>query len=112
LDRLVVVVTNLKPAKMRGILSSGMVLCGCSEEKVELLSPPIGSRIGEAILVEGLGNPQPDEILKTKSAQEMYKRVSACLTINDLREGCYKDQKLLSSKGVCTTKSLKNSALR
>ena len=45
----VIVVTNLKPVKLRGILSQGMVLCAFQDDKLCLLSPiqsmPSGSEI-------------------------------------------------------------------
>lgn len=39
-DRLVVVLCNLKPAKMRGIESSGMVLCASAYELFYILNNP------------------------------------------------------------------------
>lgn len=39
-DRMVVVMCNLKPAKMRGILSEGMLMCASTHEKVEPIRPP------------------------------------------------------------------------
>ena len=50
---------NLKPAKMRGIESAGMLLCGSVEEgnMVELLESPPGAVIGERISVDGYGAP-------------------------------------------------------
>jgi tRNA-binding EMAP/Myf-like protein len=43
--RMVTVLCNLKPAKMRGVLSAGMVLCGADKDNgaVELLEPPAGA---------------------------------------------------------------------
>ena len=35
----VVVVANLKPAKLRGIESQGMLLCACNDEDVVLVAP-------------------------------------------------------------------------
>ena len=35
----VVLVANLKPAKLRGIVSEGMVLCATDGDKVVLVSP-------------------------------------------------------------------------
>jgi tRNA-binding EMAP/Myf-like protein len=53
------VLCNLKPAKMRGIESAGMLLCGSVEEgnSVELLESPPGAVIGERISVDGYGAP-------------------------------------------------------
>ena len=38
LNRLVVVVTNLKPRKIRGLVSEGMLLCAESENECRLLT--------------------------------------------------------------------------
>jgi methionyl-tRNA synthetase len=56
-DKLVVVVANLKPSKLRGQTSQGMLLCSIepadkaagTELKVQLLEPPPGSTAGAAI---------------------------------------------------------------
>ena len=107
-----VVVCNLKPAKMRGILSEGMVLCGSTEETVELLTPPEGSVEGEPLLVDGLDRPKPDEVLKSKAAQEMWKRESDLLKTNSNREGTYEGKRLVSSKGACTVSTLVNARIQ
>ena len=54
-DRMVVVLTNLKPRAMKavGIESQGMVLCGDNETTVELVDPPKGSVAGDLITFEG-----------------------------------------------------------
>ena len=49
-DRLVVVMCNLKPAKMRGVLSQGMVMCASSADKVEMMTPPNGALPGTAFI--------------------------------------------------------------
>ena len=52
-NRLVVVVENLKPKKLAGFLSQGMVLCGWNEDrsKCEFVEPPKGSKLGERVFV-------------------------------------------------------------
>jgi len=44
---------NLKPAKMRGIISEGMIMCASLPEKVEIIVPPNGVEIGDHVTVEG-----------------------------------------------------------
>ena len=39
-NRKAILMCNLKPAKMRGIMSEAMVMCASTPEKVEILSPP------------------------------------------------------------------------
>lgn len=48
-NRMVVLLCNLKPAKMRGVLSQAMVMCASSPERVEILAPPNGSVPGDRI---------------------------------------------------------------
>jgi aminoacyl tRNA synthase complex-interacting multifunctional protein 1 len=52
-NRMVVVMCNLKPAKMRGITSEAMVMCASTPEKVEVMSPPEGAVPGDLITCEG-----------------------------------------------------------
>jgi len=48
----IVVVTNLKPAKLRGVESQGMLLAACKDKKVIILSPQ-KSVPGDAVFFEG-----------------------------------------------------------
>jgi len=63
----VLVVCNLKPAKMAGFESAGMVLCASNAEhtEVELLEVPEGAAIGERVFIQGLtGEPlQPNQVI-------------------------------------------------
>merc|ERR1712241_124638 len=64
-DRLVVVLCNLKPSKMRGIVSEAMVMCASTPERVEILMPPEGSKPGDVVTVEGFER-NPDAQLNPK----------------------------------------------
>ena len=117
--RRVVVLCNLKPSKMRGILSEGMLLAASApsedgEEKVELLTAPEGAAVGELVTVQGFLPPQPDEQLKSKSALEVWKRVATELKTNENLEATFSDPsfRLMTSAGVCTVQSLKNASIR
>ena len=52
-QRVAIFMCNLKPAKMRGVLSEAMIMCGSTPEKVEIIVPPAEAAIGERITVEG-----------------------------------------------------------
>ena len=60
LGRQVLVVCNLKESKFQGFLSQGMVLAAksASGDKVELVSPPEGSRVGERVFAVPRGTDQ------------------------------------------------------
>ena len=52
-NRMVVILCNLKPAKMRGIVSEAMVMCASTPEKVEILTPPPSAVPGDLVIVPG-----------------------------------------------------------
>merc|ERR1712198_529548 len=56
---------NLKPAKMRGVLSEGMIMCASTPEKVEVLELPNGAQIGDRIIFNGYPG-EPDVQLNPK----------------------------------------------
>ncbi|AOA62539.1 hypothetical protein PP7435_CHR2-0989 [Komagataella phaffii CBS 7435] len=66
LQRRVVVVTNLKPSKMRGVTSEAMLLAGEKSGKVELVEPPMSGREGESLHFEGV------EITSEESANQLH----------------------------------------
>jgi len=114
--RMVTVLCNLKPVKMRGILSSGMVLCGSNEEhsQVELLEPPEGAQVGEHLLLDGYGVMQPgeeDAVLKSKSQQNVWKMVAPDMALDNEGKATYNGKLFATSKGPLTCKSLRDCQL-
>jgi methionine--tRNA ligase beta chain len=72
-DRKVLVVCNLKSAKIVGFASNGMVLAAKAADgtKVELVDPPEDAVIGERVFVEGLsGEPVSSTQVKKKKIWE------------------------------------------
>ncbi|KAF9980893.1 hypothetical protein BGZ65_004555, partial [Modicella reniformis] len=57
--RVVIVVGNMKPSKLRGVVSEGMLLCAMEQDKngevikVGLLEPAEGSQAGDKVITEG-----------------------------------------------------------
>ena len=51
--KIAIFMCNLKPAKMRGVFSHGMIMCGSTPEKVEIINPPSGVQKGDRIYVDG-----------------------------------------------------------
>ncbi|XP_046569039.1 aminoacyl tRNA synthase complex-interacting multifunctional protein 1-like [Haliotis rubra] len=64
-NRIAVFMCNLKPAKMRGVLSQGMIMCASSADKVEILEPPPGVQPGDRVTFEGYPG-DPDAQLNPK----------------------------------------------
>merc|ERR1711981_1232140 len=62
-NRKAILLCNLKPAKMRGIMSEAMVMCASTPEKVEILTPPNNAAPGDIVTVPGFEG-EPDELIK------------------------------------------------
>uniref|UniRef100_A0A7S0VRF5 tRNA-binding domain-containing protein n=1 Tax=Polytomella parva TaxID=51329 RepID=A0A7S0VRF5_9CHLO len=101
-NRRVLVVCNLKAAKMRDVMSYGMVLCASTEthDKVEPVTPPEGVPLGERVTVPGFSRSPLDEINPKKKVLEQL--------FPDLKtdaEGypVYKGQRFMTSGGAVTS---------
>uniref|UniRef100_A0A9J7ZWD0 Tyrosine--tRNA ligase n=1 Tax=Cyprinus carpio carpio TaxID=630221 RepID=A0A9J7ZWD0_CYPCA len=107
-DRLVVLLCNLKPQKMRGIESQAMLLCASIEgepRKVEPLDPPEGSAPGDRVYVEGYESGKPDDELKPK--KKVFEKLQVDLKISDEFVAQWKEQNLTTKLGQITCKTLK-----
>ncbi|CAF2987261.1 unnamed protein product [Rotaria sp. Silwood2] len=85
-QKLVVVLCNLKPAKMRGITSEAMVMCASTPDKVEILEPPSNSKLGDRIECEGYDCSSPDAQIK----KELSDQILPDMTTNDKGEATFK----------------------
>jgi tRNA-binding EMAP/Myf-like protein len=107
LNKLVVCICNLKPAKMRGILSEAMVLCASTPEKVELVQVPQGATIGDKII--SLDYEQGNPATECNTKNNYFGIVAADLKTNDSLVVNYKDSPLvIKGKGELKSLSLKN----
>lgn len=114
LDGKIVVFANLKPKKLAGIPSEGMVLCASNEDHtvVELMRPPADAKIGDRIGLEN-GELTPNfsqeacAVLNPK--RKVEGKVLALLKTNEQKEMIYNGQKLVTSDGKSVlSKSLAN----
>jgi len=105
----VAVVTNLKPAKMAGFESCGMVLCAANEDhtKVELLEVPEGAKVGERIMLEGVeGEPlQPNQVAK----KNILKNVLPDLKTDGAGLACWQGKPMMTSAGPISAPTMKDS---
>jgi methionine--tRNA ligase beta chain len=120
INRRVVCLTNLKPAKMRGVESTAMLLAASNgkegeDEVVQLLDVPESVSNGELLFFEDMEPCEPDAMLKSKGAMKVWDRVQARLRINENGEATYLDKdnnsvvrKILTSHGPVKAKSLRD----
>ncbi|KAL1131979.1 hypothetical protein AAG570_011590 [Ranatra chinensis] len=111
----VVVLCNLKPVKMRGIESCGMILCASIEDGenkkiLELLTPPSGSNPGDRILVDNYEIGEPDTQLNPK--KKIWEKLQMDLKTSSTCEAMWQGNCLYTTAGKVTCKSLKHAAIK
>ncbi|XP_064405435.1 tyrosine--tRNA ligase, cytoplasmic-like isoform X2 [Halichondria panicea] len=109
-ERNVVVLCNLKPANMRGIKSEAMLLAASSDDKVELLVPPPGSKPGQRVFVDGYNTEEPDEMLNPK--KKIFEQIQPDLKTNSKLLATYRGIPLSTDEGGVTVKSLSGASIR
>ncbi|XP_005681392.1 PREDICTED: aminoacyl tRNA synthase complex-interacting multifunctional protein 1 [Capra hircus] len=109
-NRMVVLLCNLKPAKMRGVVSQAMVMCASSPEKVEILAPPDGSVPGDRITFDAFPG-EPDKELNPK--KKIWEQIQPDLYTNDVCVATYKGAPFeVKGKGVCRAQTMANSGIK
>lgn len=111
-NSLVVVVCNLKEAKMKGFVSRGMVLAAKSADgRVELIRPPAGATEGTLIELDGVvrdGEPWPANTVYKK---KVWEAMSVGLHTNSDGVACWGDSALVTPQGPCRAASITESPI-
>ncbi|KAL7528687.1 hypothetical protein ACHAWF_002666 [Thalassiosira exigua] len=100
-NRTVLVLCNLKEAKMGGFPSHGMVLCASNADhtSVEFAVPPEGAKIGERVMFEGYeGGPEPANKVSKK---KIFQTLAPDLKTDESGQVVWKGAKGVTSVGVC-----------
>lgn len=110
LGRNVIILYNLKTAKLRGHTSEGMIMCAKSGDKTEPLDPPKNATPGDLVYCESYER-VPVETPRDK--KKLFDSLAADLKTNDNLIACYKDAALyIPDKGNITAESMKNADIR
>ncbi|KAJ3061128.1 hypothetical protein HDU99_005657, partial [Rhizoclosmatium hyalinum] len=104
-NRHVLILKNLKPAKMRGVESQAMVLCASNAEGtvVEFLEPPAGSVAGDRVYFEGHEG-TPEAQLNPK--KKIWETVQPDFKTRDDRVAVWGSVEFRTSKGLIKATSL------
>jgi len=86
-NRKAILMCNLKPSKMRGIMSEAMVMCASTPDKVEILTPPEDSAPGDPVHVDGFER-KPDAQLNPK--KKIFEACAPDLKVNADKVATYK----------------------
>merc|ERR1719305_1129701 len=96
-DRMAVLLCNLKPSKMRGIMSAS------TPEKVEILAPPPGAKPGDVVEVKGFKR-APDAQLNPK--KKIFEAVAPDLLVNSAHQATYKGELWTVNDSPVTSQTL------
>ncbi|XP_041356904.1 aminoacyl tRNA synthase complex-interacting multifunctional protein 1-like isoform X2 [Gigantopelta aegis] len=109
-DRLAVFMCNLKPAKMRGVLSEGMIMCASTTpDKVEILIPPAGVKPGDRISFEGYPG-EPDALLNPK--KKIWETLKPFVKTDANKVATYKGVPFkVEGKGIVVAETLPNAQI-
>ena len=94
LHKKVLVLCNLKPRPLQGVLSHGMVLCASDQthEHVDPVTPPAASSVGELVYFRGhVSDPKPPG----NAAVKAFKRVAGVANFDG--------EPFMTKSGPCTT---------
>ncbi|KAK1886161.1 Aminoacyl tRNA synthase complex-interacting multifunctional protein 1 [Dissostichus eleginoides] len=109
-NRMAVLMCNLKPAKMRGVVSQAMVMCASSPDKVEILDPPSGAVPGDRVTFQGFPG-DPDKELNPK--KKVWEQIQPDLRTDDQCVATYKGSAFeVAGKGVCKAQTMSNSGIK
>ncbi|XP_076948489.1 tRNA-aminoacylation cofactor ARC1-like isoform X1 [Bidens hawaiensis] len=101
-NRLVALITNVKPGKLRDVVSEGLVLCASNADHtvVEPLIVPEGAKFGEIITFAGHEG-KPEDVLNPKKKQ--LDKITPNLFTDDKGVATFKGVPFMSSAGPCTS---------
>lgn len=101
-NRRVALITNVKPGKLRDVMSEGLVLCASNEGStiVEPLLPPEGAKIGERVSFAGIDG-KPEDVLNPKKKQ--LEKITPNLFTDDNGVATFKGIPFMTSGGPCTS---------
>eukprot|EP00928_Gymnodinium_smaydae_P087608 TRINITY_DN71851_c0_g1_i1.p1 TRINITY_DN71851_c0_g1~~TRINITY_DN71851_c0_g1_i1.p1 ORF type:complete len:880 (+),score=173.86 TRINITY_DN71851_c0_g1_i1:47-2641(+) len=106
-DQLVCVLANLKPRKMQGFESQGMVLCATgSDGRVELLQVPAGTKVGERVMIDGVDMQEADAKLNEKTGKAPLEAVRDGMRTTKGKEAAYNGAVWKTSAGTVTSKTV------
>ncbi|XP_044046039.1 aminoacyl tRNA synthase complex-interacting multifunctional protein 1-like [Siniperca chuatsi] len=109
-NRMVVLLCNLKPAKMRGVMSQAVVMCASSPDKVEILDPPSGAVPGDRVTFQGFPG-EPDEELNPKKM--VWEQIQPDLRTDGQCVATYKGAAFeVVGKGVCKARTMSDTEIK
>ncbi|KAF9359154.1 Aminoacyl tRNA synthase complex-interacting multifunctional protein 1 [Mortierella sp. AD094] len=109
--RAVVVVSNMKPSKLRGVVSQGMLLCAMEQDsngevvKVGLLEPAEGSQPGDKVTFEGYTDEATVPVAVLTPKRKWFEKTQVHFSVKD-GVAYYKGSPFRTVQGLVRCKSI------
>ncbi|GAA6228066.1 aminoacyl tRNA synthase complex-interacting multifunctional protein 1-like, partial [Lates japonicus] len=109
-NRMAVLLCNLKPVKVRGVVSQATVMCASSPDKVEILDPPSGAVPGDRVTFQGFPG-EPDKELNPR--KKVWEQIQPDLRTDSQCVATYKGAAFeVVGKGVCKSQTMSDSEIK
>lgn len=102
------VVCNLKPAKLGGFKSAGMVLCASNDDhtQVEFVDVPKDAKIGERVFLNDEKEQGEPVSANSMGKKKVFKKLAEELKTNDEKIATWQGKSIMTSAGPCTVPSM------
>ncbi|XP_030630800.1 aminoacyl tRNA synthase complex-interacting multifunctional protein 1 [Chanos chanos] len=109
-DRLTVLLCNVRPVKVRGVLSQARILCAFSQDDLEPLEPPTGAQPGDRVTFQGYPG-DPDRELNPK--RRVWERLQSDLRTDTKGVATYRGVAFeVRGKGLCRAPSISHGGIK
>ena len=115
--RMVLLLVNLKPAKLAGVKSAGMVLAAVTADgsSLDLLEPPQAARVGERVTFPTLTSHSSDgPLLTVRVNEKVQAEVLPALHVDGQGVACFGPQHVpfTTSAGVVTVPHIRDALIK
>jgi len=112
-DRLAVLLVNIKPSAVRGVQSQAIMLTAASSKEpvaVELLQPSANSKPGDAVFVDSYTSEKAREILNPK--KKTWEKIQADFVVDNDLNVVWRDYELKTAHGNVVCRSLRGASVK
>ncbi|KAF4078402.1 hypothetical protein AMELA_G00198770 [Ameiurus melas] len=109
-DTLVILLCNVRPVKVRGVLSQARVLCAVNQHKMEPLAPPTGAQPGDRVTFQNYPGEAEREL---NPKRRIWERLLPDLCIDERGVATYRGVAFeVKGKGLCRAPTISNGGIK
>ncbi|XP_053498596.1 aminoacyl tRNA synthase complex-interacting multifunctional protein 1 isoform X2 [Ictalurus furcatus] len=109
-DTLAILLCNVRPVKVRGVLSQARVLCAVNQHKMEPLAPPTGAQPGDRVTFQNYPGEAEREL---NPKRHIWERLLPDLCIDERGVATYRGVAFeVRGKGLCRAPTINNGGIK